>query len=196
IILNDDIDVDSVTAGDSKLDTNGLTVDDGNNKTVYAPNGVDINNGDITLSDSGLDNGGQTITGVGDGAINSGSDEAINGSQLLAGNNSLANDVLGGDAKYDGDSNSWDMGSDIGGTGKSTIDEAIKSANTAATAGWNVYDSDGNHNNIGPNGKVTFNGDSNLTVTESGNDDDAEVAITLNDDIDVDSVTAGNSKLD
>src|SRR5699024_1098659 len=115
ITLNDDIDVDSVTAGNSTLDTTGLTVDDGNNKTVYGPNGVDINGGDITLTDEGLDNGGQTITGVSDGAINSGSDEAINGSQLQTGNDSLAGDVLGGDAVYDGNTNSWDMGSDIGG---------------------------------------------------------------------------------
>src|SRR5699024_6282196 len=115
ITLNDDIDVDSVTTGNSKLDTTGLMVDDGSgnstavtaggstvvdnnrNTTSYGSTGVNINNGDITLSDNGLDNGGNTITGVGNGAISSGSDEAINGSQLLAGNNSLADDVLGGD---------------------------------------------------------------------------------------------------
>src|SRR5699024_7761606 len=123
--LAEDIDLGhdgSVTTGNSVLADDGLKVSDGTNTTDYGPNGVDINGGDITLSDSGLDNGGNTITGVGDGAINSSSGEAINGSQLLAGNNSLANDVLGGDAEYNGDTNSWDMGSDIGGTGKSTID--------------------------------------------------------------------------
>ncbi|MBF7053370.1 hypothetical protein IOC61_08520, partial [Halomonas sp. KAO] len=131
-------------------------------------------------------------TGVADGAINSSSSDAINGSQLQAAGDSLASNVLGGNADYTG--NDFTM-SDVGGTGESTIDDAIRSANTTANAGWNVADTNGNSHNIGPNGKVTFEGDSNVTVTESGVDDDAKVQVALNDDITVDSVTTGNSTL-
>src|SRR5699024_2318311 len=196
ITLNDDIDVDSVTAGDSTLDTTGLTVDDGTTKTVYGPNGVDINGGDITLTDKGLDNGGQTITGVSDGAINSGSDEAINGSQLQTDNDSLAGDVLGGDAVYDGNTNSWDMGSDIGGTGQSTIDDAIESANNAATAGWDLTAEGNNSTNVGPGDSVDLNNsDGNIDISKTGTDND--VTFDLADELNVaTSVTVGDSVLD
>src|SRR5690606_2162703 len=109
-------------------------------------------------------------------------------------------DVLGGEAALaedaDGNHNGTiTMGDNIGGTGKSTIDEAIRHVDTVANAGWNVADANGNTNNVGPNGKVTFNGDSNLTVTESGEDDDAAITVALNRDLNLDSVTTGNSVL-
>ncbi|WP_425591952.1 YadA-like family protein [Halomonas alimentaria] len=209
VALNDNITVDSVTTGDSRLDTDGLTVDDGagnvtevttagtsvtdgTNSTEYGADGMTIAGGP-SVTTSGIDAAGNKITNVADGAINSTSSDAINGSQLQAAGDSLASNVLGGDAAYTG--NDFTM-SDVGGTGESTIDDAIRSANTAATAGWNVADTNGNSHNIGPNGKVTFEGDSNVTVTESGVDDDAKVQVALNDDIAVDSVTTGDSTLD
>ncbi|UBU50457.1 YadA-like family protein [Cobetia amphilecti] len=192
VALNDDIAVDSVTTGNSTLDTDGLIVDDGINSTEYGADGMTIAGGP-SVTTGGIDAAGNTVTGVADGAINSTSSDAINGSQLQAAGDSLASNVLGGDAAYTG--NDFSM-SDVGGTGESTIDDAIRSANTAANAGWNVADTNGNSHNIGPNGKVTFDGDSNVTVTESGADDDAKVQVALNDDIAVDSVTTGNSMLD
>src|SRR5690554_2339187 len=200
---------DSLTTGDSRLDTDGLTVDDGaGNVTAVAASGTSVTDGtDSTeygadgmtiaggpsVTTSGIDAGDLKITGVADGAINSTSSDAINGSQLQAAGDSLASNVLGGNADYTG--NDFTM-SDVGGTGENTIDAAIRSANTAANAGWNVADANGNSHNIGPNGKVTFEGDSNVTVTESGVDDDAKVQVALNDDITLDSVTTGNSRLD
>src|SRR5699024_7680041 len=156
---------------------------------TYGSDGLDINGGDVVVDDSGLtiangpsvttggiDAGDQVISNVADGAINSGSTEAINGSQLQGAGDSLAGDVLGGDAQYDGANNQYTM-NNIGGTGEDTIDDAIRSANTAANAGWTVADANGNSNNIGPNGQVTFDGDSNITVTESGSDDDATIQV-------------------
>src|SRR5699024_9259598 len=74
----------------------------------------------------------------------------------------------------------------------STSTEAVNgsqlySVQQSATAGWNVSDGT-NHNNIGPNGKVTFgSAGSNLSVTESGNDDDANVTVALASDLDLSS---------
>ncbi|MBF7053369.1 hypothetical protein IOC61_08515, partial [Halomonas sp. KAO] len=217
VALNDDITVDSVkadsvTTGNSTLNTNGLTVTDGSNVTEVTATGTSVTDGTNSteygadgmiiaggpsITTSGIDAAGNTVTGVADGAINSSSSDAINGSQLQAAGDSLASNVLGGDADYTG--NDFTM-SDVGGTGESTIDDAIRSANTTANTGWNVADTNGNSHNIGPNGKVTFEGDSNVTVTESGVDDDANVQVALNDDITVDSVkadsvTTGNSTL-
>src|SRR5690606_5730159 len=103
--------------------------------------------------------------------------------------NSVAT-VLGGNAEYDPETHQVTT-NDIGGTGKGTVHEAIE----YAAQGWNVADANGNTNNVGPNGKVTFNGDSNLTVTESGEDDDAAITVALNRDLNLDSVTTGNSVL-
>ena len=49
---------------------------------------------------------------------------------------------------------------------------------------------------IGPGGTVRFQGDANLAVAETGADDDGVVDITINRDLDVDSVTAGNTVVD
>ncbi|MGP5076418.1 hypothetical protein ACTXGZ_13155, partial [Psychrobacter celer] len=68
--------------------------------------------------------------------------------------------------------------SNVGGTGENNINDAIASANTAANAGWNVSGSGVNEVNIGPNGKVDFVGDSNITVAQTGVDDDGKIGIT------------------
>ncbi|MDQ7730281.1 YadA-like family protein, partial [Halomonas sp. SpR8] len=86
--------------------------------------------------------------------------------------------------------------SDVGNTGEDTVHDAIDSVNTAANAGWNVTDANGNDANIGPNGDVAFTGDSNIGVAQTGIDDDGEVEITLNRDLDLDSVNTGDSVLD
>ncbi|WP_167470016.1 YadA-like family protein [Vreelandella andesensis] len=72
--------------------------------------------------------------------------------------------------------------------------QAIEEVSAAANAGWNVTDGS-NAANIGPNGEVTFTGDSNLNVAQTGVDDAGEVEISLNRDLDLDSVTSGNSQL-
>src|SRR3546814_19234949 len=54
----------------------------------------------------------------------------------------------------------------VDGTDAVNIDQ-LEAVDVAANAGWNETDGN-NTNNIGPNGKVKFTGDSNLTVTATG----------------------------
>ncbi|MCJ1888073.1 YadA-like family protein [Pseudomonas sp. LA21] len=76
---------------------------------------------------------------------------------------------------------------------------AIENINNTVNAGWNVEDANGNTANVGPNGKVTFSGDSNVTVTAGGAQDAGTVGVQLNKNLDLSSagsLTIGNSRLD
>ncbi|MCY0775619.1 YadA-like family protein [Enterobacter cloacae complex sp. 2022EL-00788] len=131
--LNRDLDLDSVTAGNSVLNTDGLTI----------ANGPSITTG-------GIDAGGKIIGNVAPGVAGT---DAVNMNQL--------DDVA-----------------------------------TVANAGWNVTDAAGNAANIGPAGEVKFtSADGNLDVAQTGADDAGVINLTLNRDLDLDSVTAGNSVL-
>ncbi len=171
-----------------------------NIKTVTDPASGAIN---IQMADSPkfgdvVVNAGNTgkISGVAAGAVNAASTEAVNGSQLynLAGN---VTNIFGGNAV---NNNGVITFTNIGDTGENTIHDAIKSVNTAANAGWNLTanGTGSTRANIGPNGDVAFNGDSNITVTQSGVDDDGIINVALNKDIDLGpagSVKTGNSLL-
>ena len=102
--LKKDITVDTVTAntvttGDTKMDTNGVTIKDGANEaTKLTKDGLQINDGGnkaVTVNKDGLtiENGPKVtkdgidaahkkITNVADGTIGSGSKDAVNGGQL------------------------------------------------------------------------------------------------------------------
>lgn len=67
--LKKDITVDSVTAGDTSISTNGLTIKDG-----------------PSITKTGIDGGKQKVTGVAAGDISKKSTDAVNGSQLFATN--------------------------------------------------------------------------------------------------------------
>ncbi|AGI24577.1 surface protein [Pseudomonas sp. ATCC 13867] len=69
----------------------------------------------------------------------------------------------------------------------------LKDVKDLASAGWSVSDTNGHSANIGANGKVTFKGDSNIGVAQNGVDQDGQIAVTLSRDLDVDSVTAGDT---
>lgn len=71
--LKKDITVDSVTAGDTSISTNGLTIKDG-----------------PSITKTGIDGGNQKVTGVAAGEISSTSKNAVNGSQLFATNQQVA----------------------------------------------------------------------------------------------------------
>src|SRR5699024_5139242 len=77
-------------------------------------------------------------------------------------------------------------------SGQAATEDQLNAVYQIANSGWTVADASGNSNNIGPNGQVTFDGDDNVTVSESGDDDDARVQVALNDDINVVSVTTGD----
>src|SRR5690606_33954308 len=103
----------------------------------------------------------------------------------------LTQDVLGGDAAVDASGNIT-MGDDIGGTGESTIDEAIE----YAAQGWDISANGSAGANVAPGGSVDFsNTDDNIEITQDGTD----LAFNLNKDLDLTeegSLAIGNSRLD
>ena len=73
----------------------------------------------------------------------------------------------------------------------------LKQVQSIASSGWDVTDANGKAANIGPGGKVTFqSGNTNLTVSQTGVDDEGVVEVTLADNLDLGaagSVTKGDT---
>ncbi|WP_394695945.1 YadA-like family protein [Pseudoxanthomonas japonensis] len=172
ITLNRDLDVDSVTAGDSTLDTDGLTVDDG------AGNVSTVGAGTIGVTDA---NG---TTAIGGNAISVGGANPI---------------VISGDTGTIGGltNTTWDP--DNFTSGQAATEDQLALVGSAANAGWNATDAAGNTANIGPNGTVTFeSGNANIAVSQTGVDDDGVVDITLSNTLDLTaagSVTIGDTTM-
>uniref|UniRef100_UPI002595055D YadA family autotransporter adhesin n=1 Tax=uncultured Psychrobacter sp. TaxID=259303 RepID=UPI002595055D len=161
-----------------------------------------VNKGSITLGGAA----GTTITNVKGGSIAAGSTDAINGGQL----HNLGSDVagiIGGDATYDANGNL--TASNIGGTGKGNISDAIASINQGnAQANEDIQvnadniqantdrldtglsfgaDTGDNINKpIGDSSALKFEGGNNITTSATGDG----IKFDLNGNISVDSVTA------
>ena len=127
----------AVTA--AKVATNDATVSD----LTYS--GFAGNNPIATVSVGAKDKE-RTITNVAAGRISKESTDAINGSQLYWTQNALGNvgnsavTVLGGNAeiKKDGEKAGTISMTNIGGTGKDTVHDAIKASRTEVTGGTNI----------------------------------------------------------
>jgi len=123
--LNRDLDVDSVRAGDTLINDNGLTIAGG-----------------PSVTKDGIDAGDNKVTGVADGTVAAGSKEAVNGGQLHGVADSVKN-VVGGNATVNPDGSITT--SNVGGTGENNIDDAINSVRGAAAAAKSsVSNKDGN----------------------------------------------------
>ncbi len=199
VALNPNLDVTSVTTGQTVMNNDGVKVGDDVALTrdglavgdvAVTENGLVIKDGP-SVTTSGIDAGGLKIVNVAAGEISSTSSDAINGSQLYGVADNIAN-IIGGNAQFNIDTGGIEV-SNIGNTGKDNIHEAIDSVRQTASAGWNLTDESGNEVNIGPNGLVTFLGDSNITVTQTGIDQDGKVVVALNENISVTSVTTGQT---
>lgn len=85
--LNQNQNLTSVTTGNTKMDTNGVTVvdKDTNTKVTLTGTGLSIN-GKTYVSETGLNANGNKVTQVADGKIDKGSTDAVNGGQLYATN--------------------------------------------------------------------------------------------------------------
>ena len=176
---------DSVALGDHAIANNANSVAIGTRSTTS-----DIHTGDYTLNNSytaaGLPNAANGTVSVGAagkerqiqnvaaGVISATSTDAINGSQLYATNNYMSNfatgvkNVLGGDAAVDNAGNL--TMSNIGGTGKGNVNDAIAAANTKVAAG------------------------DNITVTPTTNADGSKTyTVATKKDLVVDSVKAGDT---
>jgi autotransporter adhesin len=154
--LADDVKVNnSVTVGQSVLDTTGLTVNNGTTTTAVSAGGV--TSGTVNLS-------------------------------------GVTNDIQGLSNKTLTDPS-------FATVGRAATEEQLKLVDQTANAGWNVTANGAGSStaNIGPNGKVTFNGDSNMTVTQTGAANDGQVNVALNKDVNLTaagSLSTGNSRVD
>ncbi|PSE15310.1 hypothetical protein C7G95_09165 [Acinetobacter nosocomialis] len=193
--LNRDLNVDSVTAGNSKLDTTGLTIAGG-----------------PSVTKSGIDAASQKITNVAAGTVSATSTDAVNGSQLhtldsrvTKNGDSIAN-IFGGGAKANPDGSITNPTYKVAGTSANNVgdaltalDKAVTDAGTAANAGWTVSANGdaATAKNIKPNGKVNFTGDDNLTVAQTSETyNEGNIKVTLNKNLKVDSVTTGTTVID
>ncbi|QEY25471.1 YadA-like family protein [Neisseria zalophi] len=79
------IKVESLTAGDTTVNNDGVKVGD---NTALTSDGLTIKDAasgqTVSLTDKGLNNGGKVISGVANGLVAQGSQEAVNGDQLFA----------------------------------------------------------------------------------------------------------------
>ena len=174
ITLNENIDLTedgSLTIGDTLVNNDGLTVEDA------AGNKTSVGAGSVVVTD-----GTGTTT--------------IGGNQIsVGGNHSI---VISGDTGTIGGltNTTWDPETTPIVSGQAATEDQLQIVSTAANAGWNLSGSGEDKVNIGPNGQVNFVGDNNLTVAQTGIDQDGEIKITLNENIDLTedgSLTTGNT---
>ena len=97
--LNKKLKLDSITTGDTKMDTSGVTVGD---KVSLTKDGLTAGDTKVTndglsigdktyVSKDGLNANNQTITNVADGKVEKGSTDAVNGGQLYETNQAVIN---------------------------------------------------------------------------------------------------------
>ena len=166
--LADNLNVTSITTGDSKLDTNGLTI-----------------TGGPSVTKTGINAGGKTITNVAAGTVSATSTDAATGGQVYGALNNVKN-VLGSNVSIDGLGNL--SGNNIGGTGKTTFSDAIAAAYSkadAANAGWKFQVNSGAAETIKPNDTVGFKDGTNIAITNNGKD----ITIATNPNLTADSLT-------
>ena len=166
--LKKDLTVDSVKAGDSTLNTDGLTIAGG-----------------PSVKKDGINAGDKTITNVAPGAVTPTSKDAVNGSQLYNVANNVK-DLIGPDATIDpatGKVAVADPAKGIGETGKGNIGDAIKHVNDLAK---NAADTAKKH--------TTVEQGDNIVVEESTNADGGKhYKVSTAKDLNVDSVKAGDT---
>ena len=166
--LKKDLTVDSVTAGDSTLNNDGLTIAGG-----------------PSVKKDGIDAADKKITNVAAGDVAENSKDAVNGGQLYDVAKNVA-DLVGPDAKIDpatGKVTVADPAKGIGETGKGNIGDAIKHVNDAAKA---AADTAKKH--------TTVEQGDNIVVEESLNADGGKhYKVSTARDLNVDSVKAGDT---
>ena len=179
--LANDITVDSVTAGNSLLDTTGLTITGGPSVTTTGINAANL-----------------AVTNVAPGVAGT---DAVNVNQLTTvstGVDNLGQSVatsLGGTSLYNPVTDTVTAGLAVGATTYTNVQDALTAVNTTATAGWDISAQGANGTTVAPGEAVDLNnGDGNIVVSKTAASDN--VTFDLANDITVDSVTAGNSLLD
>lgn len=171
----------SVVLGDSSTDRAATTEEEAEINGLkygnFAGKGS-VTNGVMSIGSVG---GERQLINVAAGKVSADSTDAINGSQLYAVAQNVSNvanstkDVIGGNATVDQNGNITT--NNIGGTGESTIDAAIKKVNAKATG------IEAGSNNVTISSKTNATGDKTYTVD-------------INKDLKLNSVIAGDTKID
>lgn len=161
--LNKDITVDSVKAGDTTINNDGLKIDGG-----------------PSVTKAGIDAAGNKISNVADGDVNADSKDAINGSQLYnaVATTNLTPDSTGKiDAPVDG----------------SKLVNATTVANAINNSGWNVTaNKDGGEvegetvQKVSPGNTVTYIAGQNIKIKQDG----MNFTISTTEDLKAENVTA------
>ena len=190
-----DVAVGNGSATAAVVGTNDATV----NGIKYS--GFAGNNPGATVSVGGTIK--RTITNVGAGRIDSTSTDAINGSQLYLTQEVIGNigqstvNILGGNAKFapnKADSKGNITMTNIGGTGKDTVDDAIKHLNNGFTITTSKSAGEVNGTTqapVKPGNTVTVDAGKNIQITQM----DKKISVATKDDLTVTSVKAGDSTL-
>ncbi|NYT75409.1 YadA-like family protein [Alcaligenaceae bacterium] len=192
----DAVNVSQLTDQDTALTTKGLDFSGNTGADVHRDLGTKLAiKGDATTASTYSGANLKTVTDPANGAINIQMAEAPefkavttndltvnnnlsvkNGATINMGGNKITNVAAGTDKTDAVNVGQLDNVSDV------------------ANAGWNVSSNSGTTtNNISPNGNVDFRGDSNVTIAQTGADDDAVLQVKLNPDLAVTSVTTGNT---
>ncbi|MDN4121538.1 YadA family autotransporter adhesin, partial [Alcaligenes endophyticus] len=166
----------SLTVGNTALNNEGLTVQDSaSNKTSTTAWGTTVSNaaGDKTSVGAG------SIT-VADAKGNTTSI----GSTLLTVGGAHPVNINGETGRIGGLSNkTWNP--DDYTSGQAATEDQLKHVSDIARSGWTATDSGDNSSTIGPKGIITFVGDDNIALEQTGTDNKAKIEVKLNKDLDL-----------
>ncbi|MGE8539875.1 MAG: YadA-like family protein, partial [Acinetobacter sp.] len=186
--LNPDLDINSVTAGGTLLNQNGLSFvgQDANGNPIATGPSIGLN---------GIDAGDKKITNVANGAVSSASKDAVNGSQLYNAQSNVAN-VIGGNTTIDPNTGNIST-SNIGGTGKSTISEAVAAAKTTVSKGKNMEVTATQNTDGSTNYEVATADNLDVTSLKAGNTliNNTGLTIAGGPSVLVSGIDAGNKKI-
>ena len=191
---------DNGTTGAKKLGDSLSVKGDGNILTRADENGIGFSLADkITVGKAGngnkplvIDGTAGLISGLSNTTLG-GADFATKGQaaseeQLNAAQANLAN-LLGGNAANDKGNVTT---TDIGGTGKDNVHDAIAAVKATADKGWNLNANDETSSEkIGAGDTVTFKEGKNVKVSRNGKN----ITVATSDDVSFDKVTVGGSVL-
>jgi len=174
----DDLDVKSLKAGDTLINSNGLTI---------------ANGPSITLA--GINAGNKVISDVAAGSISAASKDAVNGSQLYGAQNNVAS-LIGGSTVIDPNTGAV-TAANIGGTGKNTISEAVAAAKTTVTEGKNITVKETKNADGSSNYQVATADNLDVTSLKAGNTliNNNGLSITGGPSVLASGINAGNKKI-
>ncbi|MFC2997344.1 beta strand repeat-containing protein, partial [Acinetobacter sichuanensis] len=162
----------TVTQGENIVVTSGTNADGSANYQVATAKDVKFDK--VTVGNVVTNGATGKISGLTAGNVSASSTDAINGSQLNAQGEGVKN-IIGGSTTYNPSTGEL-TNTNIGGTGESTIDDAIKNVNTAATKA-----------------KTTVTQGNNIVVTSGTNaDGSVNYEVATAKDVNFDKVTVGN----